>query len=133
MSPIQELGPNQEKWLHDLETTEEPQGQRYLCRMENGKPVGWCCLGRAVAVLEPELEQETRYHSIRDGYIRYFGSRSSVIPESTEQLLKLYNYCKCINMNDRLGYSFKQIAEVIRKDPASFFHRTSLRNSNEHP
>jgi len=116
----QPLGPNQEKWLHDLETTTEPQGKYHLCELDQttGEPTGWCCLGRACAVLDEP------YRMRSDGQVRVFGADGSeeYLPGSMVEKLKLA-ICQGIlsTMNDHEGKSFKQIAVEIRANPGRFF------------
>ena len=106
----------QEAWLKDLETTRAKQGPGYLHSTS-----GWCCLGRACYVAGLE-GKETSYGLYEFGPEKFF----SGLPYSLRVKLKLkttYGDPKDIDMFKGLyilnddGYSFKEIAKILRENP----------------
>jgi len=126
MKPVkQKLGPNQEKWLKALESGKYKQGKGYLCRIDNGKPE-YCCLGVAAKVFLGEGKQlKTKK------YISWKNNFQSA-PVKVQQLLQLYDKYgagaptyddwSLVDLNDE-GFTFKQIAKMIRKNPDAFFKK----------
>ena len=124
MFHLQKLGPNQEAWLHDLETTEAPQAKG---RLFDG--VGYCCLGRACVVLEP-LVPFVRC-TLSDEYT--FGVGGTVYASAPSEIVNklclrgVLGYPRdseseyLTDMNDGGKYTFKDIARVIRSDPSVYF------------
>lgn len=113
--------PEQEAWLHDLETTEEPQTRRYLHLFEPHQDdndllqPGYCCFGRACVVLGvPE---------VRNGHYGSFKSMIGHLPNCARLRLRLKDNATdtLIEMNDG-GKSFSQIAAYIRANPENVFH-----------
>lgn len=124
--------PEQEAWLHDLETTEEPQTKGFLHVLVPGKvgfTSGYCCLGRACIVLGADE------HESDDG-LGYFWGESVALPGSLTNRLRLRGVCgefaqvvvdhrerECANLaelNDN-DWSFKEIAAYIRANPWNVF------------
>jgi hypothetical protein len=123
--------PEQEAWLVDLETTEEPQTEGALHRLrqehsDEGEVMhsaGYCCLGRACVVLglkESEL-----------GGLGIFHGASVILPGRAATALRLRNsngylaepfdgFDNLTGMNDN-GWTFKQIAAYIRANPRNVF------------
>jgi hypothetical protein len=117
---------DQDNWLNDLEKTRAKQGTSAL----HG-PTGWCCLGRAcrLAGIIPTK------HRISDEFL--FDGHSADLPISVVDKLYLRsnmgwiacakNYPELrgsrslVNLNDDLGWTFKQIARWIRKNPSAVF------------
>lgn len=134
--------PEQEAWLTDLETTEEPQTTEFLRVTEtvfsnDGQvinAVGYCCLGRACIVLG--IDQ----HENEDSFITKFGKQRDEAMLPAEALVRLRlrdntgtlvkgilptngNRIRigCLtDMND-MGWSFKEIAAYIRANPENVF------------
>ena len=124
--------PEQEAWLRDLETTEEPQTKGYLHRIipAQGYDAGYCCLGRACVVLEVEESFL--------GEIGFFNGRDNVLTNATVTKLGLRDECgsfdesvdgsenfedgydSLVEMNDD-GKTFKEIASYIRDNPENVF------------
>jgi hypothetical protein len=120
---------DQEAWLRDLETTEEPQTMGYLHRIAqtDSAPIGFCCLGRACVTLGiPGKDDHTM--------TAYDGSYS-LLPQSGVDRLRLRGdageMARAAIINDRdlvaltgmndVGMSFKEIAAYIRANPWNVF------------
>lgn len=111
-------------WLHDLETTTEPQCTGYLYSTGTDMPYGFCCLGRACAVLGLDPKDQ-------GSYCTYDGC-DCLIPPSAMSKLRLVGdggdfrvdadegSGSLTEMNDD-GWSFKQIAAYIRANPWNVF------------
>lgn len=123
--------PEQEAWLRDLETTEEPQtkGALHRVRADAVNPVGYCCLGRACVVLG--IEERTS----DDGYAySTFGEdawQDAWLPKQGIKTLRLRGsggefeepfgkFSNLADMNDS-GWPFKKIAAYIRENPENVF------------
>lgn len=118
-------------WLHDLETTTEPQTKEYLHVKQgfNGLPAGFCCLGRACVTLGLGP-----LASSNSNLVRYEGEEAT-LPESAVAKLHLLDeegelgrtaeidgerFNSLVVMNDK-GKSFKEIAAYIRANPWNVF------------
>lgn len=130
--------PDQEAWLRDLETTEQPQTTGYLNLLEQVSkvgggvhPAGFCCLGRACEVLG--LEKEVKEDDPVAGYRASDcpGSMWGALPREAKERLRLRSlhgeleephegFEALSGMNDA-GWSFKQIAQYIRANPENVF------------
>lgn len=125
--------PEQEAWLRDLETTEEPQatGSLHIIEPGPGESSGFCCLGRACVSLGLEETPEGG-HFIFNGQ-----SDDTIMPDGAWELLRLRgsggeldrpaelgNGRPCVQslyrMND-IGMTFKEIAAYIRANPENVF------------
>jgi hypothetical protein len=112
--------PEQEAWLRDLETTEEPQTKRYLHLFSEHDDfsetlsAGYCCLGRACVVLGAT--------ECKNGPIGLFDGNSGRLSNPLMHRLRLRGrgQSMLISLNDR-GKSFKQIAAYIRANPHNVF------------
>lgn len=111
----------QEKWLKDLETTGAKQCKEYL-----HSDSGYCCLGRACEVVDPSGWEVSGF-----GFFEYKRHDKS-LPLATWKQLNLrdstggfafsvatpYGQAYGLaNLNDECGYTFKQIAAIMRKYP----------------
>lgn len=117
----------QELWLRDLETTEEPQTIGSLHRTaesQDGRPAGFCCLGRGCYA----LGIEGRVKGDRVTYDNY----EATLPTGVKERLRLRSNCgdfqydvngyhSLADLNDRAKFSFKQIADFIRSHPENVF------------
>lgn len=111
--------PEQEAWLHDLETTKTKQAIGIL-HSRKGLKNSYCCLGRACVVLKVE-------RTIEDKRIEYEGS-DQVLSYAARDRLHLFStngHDKRSNstlteLNDK-GMSFKEIAKTVRSDPWNWF------------
>lgn len=125
-SPYTEL---QEKWLTDLETTQEAQGRGDLMKpIEDGK-FAYCCLGRAAILIgEPVMQWDkcefeghfsslpldyTEKLGLKDGFGRFDFDGSDYDSGKYTDLTQL---------NDSAKWSFKQIAAFIRANPEKVFN-----------
>jgi hypothetical protein len=132
--------PDQEAWLRDLETTRAKQGANRLLNTS-----GWCCLGRAckLAGIIPKkvgMKDDTGvYTPINKGDENVFlfdecrtGLPISVfrnlhlrgdmgLIEGAENYPELGGHTTLADLNDILGWTFKQIARWIRKNPSAVF------------
>lgn len=116
-------------WLHDLETTEEPQTKEYLHveRGFDGLPAGFCCLGRACVTLGLLPSSGSKFVS--------YEGKGATLPESAVAKLHLLDeegelgwtaeidgerFNSLVVMNDK-GKSFKEIAAYIRANPWNVF------------
>ena len=118
------MTPNQEKWLTALESNEYQQGKGYL-HSQNNK---FCCLGVAADLFKttPSTLDDTAHY--------LYNGHKSLAPRFVIEALHLYNstgdalrpvdrHMSLTALNDS-GYSFKEIAKIIRDDPRNFFTRT---------
>lgn len=118
----------QELWLHDLETTTEPQtkGYLHLIQAEGLREPGFCCLGRCCVVLG--LPEDT------SGPYGIFDGRHGVLPRTALTKLGLretegphrdHKANSLVDLNDN-GKSFAEIAAIIRSDPWGYFERDAI-------
>ncbi len=102
---------NLEKWLVDLETTEEPQTRGGLTNRQ-----GDCCLGRLCKVaIRDDVPVQT---SSDEGEIFYDG-RMGTPPPLVQQWLgnpRPIFFMQCTEWNDEQNLSFREIAAQIRKE-----------------
>ena len=118
---------DQEAWLRDLETTEEPQVKEYL-HISGGRSLkaGFCCLGRACVVLGVKTTGKND-----DLFVAYDGCDQVLTDPTIDRLLlrgtngdfrdRWANGNSCLtDLNDR-GMSFKEIAAYIRANPWNVF------------
>lgn len=108
---------NFEKWLHDLETTTEPQAQTALTTVGAGD----CCLGRMCKLAIADGVQVSVKTSYSANYLSYDGE-TSVPPRAVQEWLgikyeaepdDLYEFG--IQLNDFDNLSFKEIATAMRE------------------
>jgi hypothetical protein len=116
---VQELGPNQTKWLEALESELYTQGTGRLFP-KGGK---YCCLGVAVELLNP---------SKRIGL-----ETSCYLDKKTTKMLSLYGNegqgssrrdtppVDLSELNDSMKKTFEQIAAIVREDPSAYFSEPS--------
>jgi len=133
---------DQEGWLNDLEKTRAKQGTGALHNTS-----GWCCLGRAckVAGITPQIVGINNRISVYtrigcgDEVALLFDGHRTDLPSSVFRKLHLRSNMGLIkdaenypelkgnttltDLNDMLGWTFKQIARWIRKNPAVVFTR----------
>ncbi len=136
---LQELGPIQEAWLKELETTKEWQGKTYLSLFVGGIR-RYCCLGiycKFVARLEPIDRNAYTFSYKGEGDIM---GHSSTLPDAAWKELGLYSaeghpnsdfYDPEISLsddksqltmwNDFRKATFKEIAAMIRRCPQRWF------------
>ena len=90
-----------EEWLHDLETTEAEQGAGVL-----HNEGAFCCLGRACEISEIAKRRVTE----RDCFDYTINGHvwDTRIPQ--QSWMTQDQQSACVNANDRLDWSFKQIA-----------------------
>lgn len=108
---------NMEKWLADLETTDEPQSCGLLTR-----PTGDCCLGRlckvALADGVPIDVEEIPRGPYEEPHTQYDHSHATP-PESVLNWAGIPPASglidECITWNDTLSLSFSEIAKNIRE------------------
>jgi hypothetical protein len=137
----------QSAWLHDLETTTEPQTVGALHRVVAAGPhapqcrVGFCCLGRGAAVLglreSPWSEDDhlVSFHGsavqllpFRLLHLRSTGGELLVgVPDDEEAALRAdrefepEGWSALAEINDELRWTFPQIAAYIRANPWNVF------------
>ena len=113
-NPNQKLGPLQREWVKELRTTFFPQGRGNLgCRV-----YGYCCLGIAHMILNPEHRGHSLYNRGKDSK----GHVLSVF--DTDRLgLSKSGQDNCTNMNDGELLTFKEIADELENNPAKFFDK----------
>ena len=113
----------QEKWLQALESGKYKQTQGELC--EGGK---YCCLGVATHVFNPDHQALKDNGWFRDGIV----TRFRTAPPDVREALKLRDehgdfvhtfdtFDGLVDMNDSGEFTFKDIAEFIRKNPENVF------------
>ena len=136
------LGPNQEKWLTELETTTSRQALNYLHVYKGG----YCCLGIGCELFNiprehlgsshiwvyEDIDGEGTEGAAPSKLVELLGlydeegrsspefTKSSVLTE--EELSKLlYNSaCSLTGLNDS-SFTFKEIASIVRRTPEAFF------------
>ncbi|MBO6542341.1 MAG: hypothetical protein JJ939_11500 [Alphaproteobacteria bacterium] len=119
----QPLGPNQERWLRELETTDKKQGKKVL----RSKDDEYCCLGIGCELigLEPQTTNALCCYSYGANWY------DELAPTELIEYLGLYTYWgsprrddkgaeDIASMNDH-GKTFKEIAAIIRADPSMYF------------
>ncbi len=108
---------NLEKWLVDLETTEEPQ-TKYVMTLKSEwltQPAGDCCLGRLCKVAIADGVPVTCESA--SPVVYYDNERATPPPavlawaDVTPQFAHI-----CSGKNDSAGLTFKEIAAWIRKE-----------------
>ncbi len=142
------LGPNQEKWLTELETTTSRQTKEFLHKYKGG----YCCLGIACELFNIPKKLES-YGAMHQVSWEYEGSGGEA-PGSLVELLALNNsvgdfkgqiftqeelksFCRktgnsfdymnsgksfgsLVELND-YGWTFKEIAAIVRRHPEYVF------------
>jgi hypothetical protein len=118
MTTKQEIGPNQRKWLDALRSGNYKQGKEELCC--NGM---YCCLGVASELFEEHKQV------VGDNII--FGDKISCAPPSVVFALLLYSdtgspklttaFKSLVSLNDSMGKSFTEIADIVESDPSIYF------------
>lgn len=106
--------PAARKWLRELETTKLKQGKT---KLGNAKE-GFCCLGIAMRMLgEKHFGEDTvlSFETMNKLGLRHWGGSPTA---SSGRNVKLPS---CTTMNDNLGWSFKGIAEHLRKYAKYYF------------
>ncbi len=131
---------DQRAWLNDLLYTKAPQAMGKLFACGNGDEFGFCCLGRALAVMQAHgtydptkgrVDFEAGHTSdLPDKYRRRLRLRSNlgqlakpvlIVPLGKE-FPKYAELTTLAHMNDSgLGLTFKCIAEYIEADPWNVF------------
>ena len=117
------FGPNQEKWLHALETTKRKQTRGKL----QSKAGGFCCLGLACITLG--VKPETRDDGI------YFDGDSRILSDRLRKTMGLYESMgssrfgtdgrTLTKLNDNARWPFKKIAAHLRENPRAYFSRSA--------
>ena len=103
---------HQLKWLEALESGEYKQGYKRL----KGKSGGYCCLGVATRVVDPEYKIHVLEYAAsmvvvgKLNLLDEFGSHKNSDPENS-----------LVTLNDELGYTFKEIAKHLRENPSDYF------------
>ncbi len=104
----EEMRGNLLAWIHDLETTTEPQTIGRLFRdthmVKHGKPFGYCCLGRAAVVSHREFVSDGEWVA---------GSQQYDFMREDYGLTK-DEIARCWHMNDDQGKTFPEIAAWLR-------------------
>lgn len=145
------LGPNQEKWLQALESGEYKQGRALLYKVDQDDDKYFCCLGVACEIFKNdvglEINKQVFDNKIYHGYSykSNLDSMFTIIPPTkvTDVLGLRGIQGECFNedgsenilktltvLNDGFPargtkqYSFKEIAEIIRKNPSAYFYES---------
>jgi len=117
---MQELGPNQEKWLQALESGNWNQVSGRL-----GDHRGHCCIGVACEVMGLQHKRD------EDGDFVYDGASGNA-PQSLVEWLALHDeegsayepdddMSSLVELNDCEKCTFKKIAEAVRANPPAYF------------
>jgi hypothetical protein len=111
---------NRKRWVEALRSGEYEQGQSFLNK--NNK---FCCLGVLCEIVGVEKEY------IPTNYLFSYGEEKSISACSKEVMdvvglndtLGMYNNysASLANLNDGLGKSFDQIADIIESEPDGLF------------
>lgn len=128
---MQELGPNQLKWIEALESGKYEQGSMYL-----NKDNKFCCLGIACELFDAEKGE------LRPDGAQLYGShgKAGLPPNNVVIALALNDdegnpagnsYISLVKLNDGNPgndrdeplpqHSFKEIAAIVRANPGDFF------------
>lgn len=143
------LGPKQLQWIEALESGQYKQGVNYLCRLDGGEPM-YCCLGVGCEIFKIPSEEGilwnhpcVLYGHSREGEtstdfareIGLFDSNGSAVIHIPEEQREFFDFVaelrpdKVIagplnvmltNLNDS-RFTFKQIAQILRKFPQYYF------------
>lgn len=120
------LGSNQENCLQALESGEFKQGLGLLHAIEEDGH-HFCCLGVACKIFNLGKELDPEFGK-KYAYIDGLDSNAETAPEDIVENLALYDsvgsaktgITSLTQMNDG-GKTFKEIAEIIRKNPKRWF------------
>jgi hypothetical protein len=137
---------DQELWLNDLETTTENQVVQKLHEIDEEQQAGFCCMGRACAVLDIDncfLSYRDDDDTGRYEYGKPSDESDEILPNFVFQRLNLrsrggeFNVTSDMRkshtemggrekaylwiLNDELNWTFKEIAAFIRMYPTAFF------------
>ena len=116
------IGPNQERWLTALETTELPQGTDRLCSAD-----GYCCLGIACVVFgdpNPDgSDLEDHPHVVEALALKNnLGSVTWLTNDQRNRLKqRKIDIPGLTALNDHSDLTFPQIASVVREFPELYF------------
>jgi hypothetical protein len=141
-----ELGPLQTKWLEALESGEWMQTTDVLKRPNAEGKYSYCCLGvlcelaglewretRGLGQCNCESCSALKSHkfvfgnsanngSLPEGFAETVGLRNNAGAFANKVPMKYGGLAPDLaSLNDTFGYTFKQIAEVIRADPENVF------------
>lgn len=120
------LGPNQTKWLEELENGSRQQVTGHLRKGDS-----YCCLGVA-AELFKTVDVEVRFYEgiTEKGFYSYNGGTTNA-PEYVQKALKLFDDIgsptvgsPLTELNDS-GTTFKQIAALVRLHPHHYFKESA--------
>lgn len=121
------LGPNQTKWVEALESGKFKQSESFLRTTS-----GYCCLGVACAVFEDKAELVLETETGTGVHVWSYDGKDTLAPKYVIDALDLYgsggepdksvseSLEDLTQLND-MGRPFKEIAEVIRLNPESYF------------
>ena len=121
-------------WLHDLETTEIGQAERYLFKDNK-----YCCLGRACLIAGFEFDKKRVTNT---PFVKGHPAHYSTLPTPVWQKLQLRDkrggfdgepvisddyspLCTLAELNDA-GWTFKRIAAFVRARPQDVFTNLEL-------
>jgi hypothetical protein len=131
---MQELGPNQEKWLEALESEKYTQGRSSLKTQDKDNSPKYCCLGVGCEIFDVE-----RHDQLRNGDFPFGGDRTTCYaPVELKEILALYGdqgdsdfyreqpnkFRSLISYNDYEKKTFKEIAKIVRDNPDIYFSET---------
>lgn len=115
---LREVRQNLVRWAEALESGEYQQAKEFLCQRN-----GFCCLGVACEVFEipseivsPENEAEMLVEKEESRLLRSYEGSVGYPPESLLERIPLSatTVATLINLNDESGWTFGQIAELVR-------------------
>jgi hypothetical protein len=113
------IGPNQERWLTELESGEWRQGRGVLFDYTGG----YCCLGVAAELFGAKRREA-------DNGTILFDQEVSLAPARVVKALALYDklgssrtgfYASLTTLNDDRRWSFAKIAATVRANPTRYF------------
>lgn len=118
---MQDLGPNQQRWLDALESDEYPQGKNAL---NTGN--GFCCLGVACEIFKTD---SVEMGECSDGIT--YNDNWETAPRFVIEALGLYGELgeaapctmanKLATLNDDENRTFREIAAIIKTEPGVYF------------
>lgn len=123
-----------ELWTDALESGEYPQARTFLCTLEDGQPVGYCCFGVACELYQQHVGGLTvEDNDYARTYNHSYDSGLCIPPKVVRDWLDINcvlgfyrdadhsGFCSLASDNDG-GKSFAEIAATIKARPEGLFN-----------
>jgi hypothetical protein len=124
MTKKQKLTKLQKEWVKALRSGRYKQTTGVLCKLDSG---GYCCLGVAARVCGIPKAKIVGIHDLGDRDYLEAAKTKLRLRDGSGRLSKAhqvspYNvYTHLTGLNDNANLSFKEIADLIEKDPENVF------------